>query len=402
MPRKSRRLHHQRRRFSRRRPGFARSRAERGAGHRRRIRLRQVGVNAGRDGPASWTAKVAADRMEFDGIDLLAITPRERRRIIGNDMAMIFQEPMSSLNPCYTVGFQLTEALKVHLDMGKAERRARAIDLLRQVGIADPERRLGAFPQLSGGMSQRVMIAMAISCNPRLLIADSRPPRSTSPFRRRSSTSCSSCSATPAWASCSSPTIWASSPRPRSASRFTSPARRSRSRMSSACSPTRIIPTPPRCLLPSPSAPMAAASLDTGRRSRPVRSPDRLSLLAALPQRRRILPHCRAEAGGPRARRCALPLPAACRCPARSSRTRGRRMSEAPVLVATDLARYYHLSRGVFRPHCRAEGPRRRFLHPVAPAHLGGRRRVRLRQVDPCPPGLDDRGAVRRLAAHRR
>ena len=77
-----------------------------------------------------WTAKVAADRMEFDGIDLLAITPRERRRIIGNDMAMIFQEPMSSLNPCYTVGFQLTEALKVHLDMGKAERRARAIDLL--------------------------------------------------------------------------------------------------------------------------------------------------------------------------------------------------------------------------------------------------------------------------------
>jgi dipeptide transport system ATP-binding protein len=120
-----------------------------------------------------WTAKVTADRMEFDGIDLLAITPRQRRRIIGNDMAMIFQEPMSSLNPCYTVGFQLTEALKVHLDMGQSESRARAVDLLAQVGIADPERRLGAFPhQLSGGMSQRVMIAMAISCNPRLLIAD--------------------------------------------------------------------------------------------------------------------------------------------------------------------------------------------------------------------------------------
>ena len=120
-----------------------------------------------------WTAKVTADRLEFDGIDLLAITARQRRRIIGNHMAMIFQEPMSSLNPCYTVGFQLTEALKVHLDMGKAERRARAIELLRQVGIGDAERRLGAFPhQLSGGMSQRVMIAMAISCNPRLLIAD--------------------------------------------------------------------------------------------------------------------------------------------------------------------------------------------------------------------------------------
>ena len=120
-----------------------------------------------------WTAQVTADRLEFQDIDLLAITPRERRRIIGNDMAMIFQEPMSSLNPCYTVGYQLTEALKVHLDMGKAERRARAVELLREVGIGDPERRLGAFPhQLSGGMSQRVMIAMAISCNPRLLIAD--------------------------------------------------------------------------------------------------------------------------------------------------------------------------------------------------------------------------------------
>ncbi len=80
---------------------------------------------------------------------------------------MIFQEPMSSLNPCFTVGFQLEEAIKTHLDMGKSERRARAVELLQLVGIPSPEQRLRAFPhQLSGGMSQRVMIAMAIACNP--------------------------------------------------------------------------------------------------------------------------------------------------------------------------------------------------------------------------------------------
>ena len=120
-----------------------------------------------------WTAKVTADRMHFEGKDLLALSPKERRKIIGKDIAMIFQEPMSSLNPCFTVGFQLTEAMKVHLDLDKAGRRARAIELLGLVGIPSPEQRLQAYPhQLSGGMSQRVMIAMAIACNPKLLIAD--------------------------------------------------------------------------------------------------------------------------------------------------------------------------------------------------------------------------------------
>ena len=120
-----------------------------------------------------WTANVTADRLTFDGRDLLGLSPAECRRIVGKDMAMIFQEPMTSLNPCFTVGFQIMESLKVHEGGTRHERRVRAVELLDQVGIPDPESRLGAFPhQLSGGMSQRVMIAMSIACNPRLLIAD--------------------------------------------------------------------------------------------------------------------------------------------------------------------------------------------------------------------------------------
>ena len=120
-----------------------------------------------------WTAKVTAKNMTFDGRDLLTMSARERRAITGKDLAMIFQEPMSSLNPCFTIGFQLMEALKTHLDMDKAARRKRAVELLSLVGIPAPESRLSSFPhQLSGGMNQRVMIAMAISCNPKLLIAD--------------------------------------------------------------------------------------------------------------------------------------------------------------------------------------------------------------------------------------
>jgi len=120
-----------------------------------------------------WTATVTAERLAFDGQDLLGLTPRQRRKIVGKDMAMIFQEPMSSLNPCFTVGFQIGEALKEHLGLTRAERRERSLALLQAVGITDPERRLRAFPhQLSGGMNQRVMIAMAIACNPRLVIAD--------------------------------------------------------------------------------------------------------------------------------------------------------------------------------------------------------------------------------------
>ena len=117
--------------------------------------------------------RVTADRLLFNGIDLRGLSARARRRLIGRDIAMVFQEPMSSLNPCFTVGWQIAEALAAHTGLGRAARRARVLELLRQVGIPAPERRLSAFPhQLSGGMCQRVMIAMAIACNPALLIAD--------------------------------------------------------------------------------------------------------------------------------------------------------------------------------------------------------------------------------------
>ncbi|MCH8618614.1 dipeptide ABC transporter ATP-binding protein [Undibacterium sp. TS12] len=124
-------------------------------------------------GLIDFPGRVRAEQMDFDGRNLLTMKEKERRQLLGKDIAMIFQDPMTSLNPCYTVAFQLMETLRLHQGGKEKDLRAKALALLRQVDIPDPERRMDAYPhQLSGGMSQRVMVAIAIACNPRLLIAD--------------------------------------------------------------------------------------------------------------------------------------------------------------------------------------------------------------------------------------
>ena len=117
--------------------------------------------------------KIVGGEVNFDGQDLLQLKEEELRQIRGNRIAMIFQDPMTSLNPVLTIGRQITEALELHLNMNRQESRARAIELLELVGIPDAGPRLDDYPhQFSGGMRQRVMIAMGLSCNPQLLIAD--------------------------------------------------------------------------------------------------------------------------------------------------------------------------------------------------------------------------------------
>ena len=117
--------------------------------------------------------KIVDGEIIFEGTNLLELSSADMRRIRGNDISMIFQEPMTSLNPVFTIGNQITEAVRLHQGLNKKDALAKAVEALKLVGIPVPERRVHEYPhQLSGGMRQRAMIAMALSCNPKVLIAD--------------------------------------------------------------------------------------------------------------------------------------------------------------------------------------------------------------------------------------
>ena len=116
---------------------------------------------------------IAGGQILFDGRDLASLSEHEMRRVRGNDMGMIFQDPMTSLNPCMTIGNQIAEAVRLHKGVSKDQAMARAVEVLDLVGMPKPSERINDYPhQLSGGLRQRVMIAMALSCEPKLLIAD--------------------------------------------------------------------------------------------------------------------------------------------------------------------------------------------------------------------------------------
>ncbi len=155
------------------RPYQSRRRAGRSAGGRRRIGLGQSVTMMALMGLIDAPGKVTADEITFNGRDLLKASAKERRKIIGKDIAMVFQDALTSLNPSYTVGYQIKEVLKLHEGLRGSALDKRALGTARSGRHSGREEPHRAFPhQMSGGMNQRVMIAMAIACNPKLLIAD--------------------------------------------------------------------------------------------------------------------------------------------------------------------------------------------------------------------------------------
>jgi len=151
--------------------------------------------------------KITNGEIWFDERDLLTLSDSEMQKVRGRDIAMIFQDPMTSLNPVFTVGYQIVEALRLHNDMTKDEARKRAGELLTLVGIPGAETRLDDYPhQFSGGMRQRAMIAMGLSCEPKLLIAD-EPTTALDVTIQAQIASSKNCKKNSAWQSCGSPTI---------------------------------------------------------------------------------------------------------------------------------------------------------------------------------------------------
>ena len=197
--------------------------------------------------------QVAGGTIDFGGQDLLTLPPDALRRLRGDRIAMIFQDPMTSLNPVYPVGRQVAEVLRLHRGLDRKAAKARTVDLFHQVGIPDPAARYGAYPrQLSGGLRQRVMIAMAMACEPELLIADEPTTALDATIQARSSGSWGTCAGTTARPSSSSPTTWGWWPSCATTSTSCTPGRSWRPRRPSTSSAPPGTPTPQGCSGPSP------------------------------------------------------------------------------------------------------------------------------------------------------